>query len=302
MKFQQFLATLALLSSTAVIASVVPKADSDDPHDQVDWEQHQFQAPTEDDARGPCPGLNTLANHGFLPRNGKNITIPVVLKAGLGKSDAMEFFPSTPTDNLSPLEGFNVHRELLLTAAKAGVMASDLDDQFSLTDIGLHGNIEHDASVSRVDHALGNNLVFNETIFTTLANSNPGVDYYNATSAGQVQKARLEQSKADNPKFRNTIKEFQIRNRESALYLSVMGDPTTGMAPKEYVNIFFREERMPLEEGWRISKVPIDHNTDGPTFQAISKASEWEATPDQCPWVTLAQGAPEDPINDGSIL
>ena len=25
-------------------------------------------------ARGPCPMMNTLANHGFLPRNGLNIT------------------------------------------------------------------------------------------------------------------------------------------------------------------------------------------------------------------------------------
>ena len=32
--------------------------------------------------RSPCPGLNTLANHGFIPHDGKNMTIPVLL-AGL---------------------------------------------------------------------------------------------------------------------------------------------------------------------------------------------------------------------------
>lgn len=31
---------------------------------------HQFIAPTSSDERGPCPGLNAAANHGFLPRNG----------------------------------------------------------------------------------------------------------------------------------------------------------------------------------------------------------------------------------------
>lgn len=31
---------------------------------------HQFIAPTSTDERGPCPGLNAAANHGFLPRNG----------------------------------------------------------------------------------------------------------------------------------------------------------------------------------------------------------------------------------------
>lgn len=30
----------------------------------------EFQAPGPNDSRGPCPGLNLLANHGYLPRNG----------------------------------------------------------------------------------------------------------------------------------------------------------------------------------------------------------------------------------------
>jgi hypothetical protein len=36
--------------------------------------------------RSPCPGLNSLANHGFLPRSGKNISIPVLVKGCLGAS------------------------------------------------------------------------------------------------------------------------------------------------------------------------------------------------------------------------
>ncbi|KAK1960842.1 hypothetical protein LY78DRAFT_590001 [Colletotrichum sublineola] len=31
---------------------------------------YEFQAPGPGDSRGPCPGLNLLANHGYLPRNG----------------------------------------------------------------------------------------------------------------------------------------------------------------------------------------------------------------------------------------
>lgn len=33
----------------------------------------KYQAPGPSDSRGPCPGLNTLANHGLINRNGKNI-------------------------------------------------------------------------------------------------------------------------------------------------------------------------------------------------------------------------------------
>lgn len=31
---------------------------------------HQFQAPGPTDVRGNCPTLNTLANHGYLSRDG----------------------------------------------------------------------------------------------------------------------------------------------------------------------------------------------------------------------------------------
>ncbi|KAF2767032.1 Cloroperoxidase [Teratosphaeria nubilosa] len=32
--------------------------------------EHAFQAPGAGDQRGPCPGLNALANHGYIPRHG----------------------------------------------------------------------------------------------------------------------------------------------------------------------------------------------------------------------------------------
>jgi len=32
--------------------------------------EHEWRAPGPDDQRGPCPGLNAAANHGYLPRDG----------------------------------------------------------------------------------------------------------------------------------------------------------------------------------------------------------------------------------------
>ena len=84
-----------------------------------------------------------------------------------------------------------------------------------------------------MDWALGNNAIFNETIFTTLANANPGVDYYNTTSAGEVQRLRLLDSQATNSQLINTQRQFLIRSGESAFYLSVMGNILTGVAPKK---------------------------------------------------------------------
>ncbi|KAJ7579512.1 Chloroperoxidase [Mycena floridula] len=244
---------------------------------------HVWIAPTSTDLRSPCPALNTLANHGFLPRDGRGLTVESVLQAGL--------------------DGFNIQEDVLFLAAKLGMASSTAFDTFTLDDIKLyeaslsthvsvygfdsHNNIEHDASLSRGDFALGDNLHFNETIYQALANSNPGVDYFNTTSAGQVQKQRLEESQATNPQLINTSKEFGLRSGQSALYLSIMGNPLTGVAPKEFVNIFFREERMPIEEGWTRPNISITRNIIGPISVAIAQASDWSPNPNQTPSLAL---------------
>ncbi|KAI3607054.1 hypothetical protein WG66_007876 [Moniliophthora roreri] len=211
-----------------------------------------------------------------------NITIPVVLQGSF--------------------DGFNIPTKELLFAAEASVFTSDLLDQFSLNDIKLHGNIEHDASLSCVDHGLGDNAIFNSSIYATLASSNPGVDYYNATSAGQVQKERLAHSLANNPNVTNTIKEILIRTRESMFYLYGMeGEAGTGKVPKKLVDIFFREERLPLEEGWKRPGPFLDENID-PILAEIFRASEWTPIEGQCPWFTLAPGGTTNPVRDGTIL
>lgn len=100
-----------------------------------------------------------------------------------------------------------------------------------------HDNIEHDVSLSRGDYldGEGDNFSFNATIYNaTLAASNPGVDYYNGTSAGWVQKERMRVAQAENPDVKNTDKEFQIRIQESAFYIITMGDLISQQAPKEY--------------------------------------------------------------------
>jgi len=96
-----------------------------------------------------------------------------------------------------------------------------------------HGNIEHDASLSREDFDVGDHIRFNETTFSILLNSNPGSDVYNTTSAGQVLHTRLADTLSRNPNVTNTILQFAIWKGESAFYLSVMGDPIKGKAPKK---------------------------------------------------------------------
>ncbi|KAJ7840845.1 Cloroperoxidase [Mycena olivaceomarginata] len=225
----------------------------------VDTDDHRWIAPGATDVRSPCPGLNTLANHGYLPRNGKDISIPMILDAAK--------------------EGFNFAPDTVLAAAKFGLLSSSTaTTTLNLDALKLHGLIESDASISRGDFALGDNLHFNETIFSTLANASSGVDYYNTTSAGQVQQERLAISLATNPNVTNTPKEIKLRSDASAQYLMLMGNPSTGVAPKTFVQIFFREERLPIAEGWKRSNVTINGTTMGVLSAAIRAASNWTAT------------------------
>ncbi|KAJ7901661.1 Peroxidase, family 2-domain-containing protein [Mycena leptocephala] len=199
---------------------------------EVPLREHQWHAPRVTDVRSPCPGLNTLANHGYLPRDGKHITAPMMLKAASGTSI----------------------KEMMLSG-KVRPSGEQRSTTLNLDDLRLHNLIEHDASLSRQDFAVGDNLHFNETIFTTLANSNPGVMH-----------ARLADSLANTPNVTNSPKSLGIRGIESAFYLSAMGDPVTGVAPKKFVKIFFREERLPVAEGWKRSKTQT-------TFETVEKLS-----------------------------
>ncbi|THU83442.1 Cloroperoxidase [Dendrothele bispora CBS 962.96] len=252
-----FLGTIALLSAVANTAPVA---------DEIDWDAHQWMAPGPDDFRSPCPGLNALANHGFLPRDGRGLNASVVLDAAL--------------------TGYNVQPEVLSLAVKLALLTSNDPSTFTLDDIKLHNTIESDASLSREDFAIGDNVHFNETIFSTLANSNPGFDFYDTTSAGQVQQIRLADSEARNPNITNTQKEIFFRSGASALYLGVMGDPETGKAPKEFVQVLFREERLPIAEGWHRSETPINSANQLSLTQLIIAASNWTSS-GGCPVFTL---------------
>ncbi|KAJ7237416.1 Cloroperoxidase [Mycena rebaudengoi] len=243
---------VALFAAFATTALAFP------PDSESTQDDHKWIPPKATDVRSPCPGLNTLANHGFLPRSGKKITIPMML-------DAAD-------------KGFNMAAETILAASKFGMLCGNDVLTLDLDALNLHNLIEHDASLTRGDAALGPNLRFNETIFKTLAEANPGVDYYNATSAGQVQQKRLAISLATNPNITNTHKEAFIRSRESAFYLSIMGDPLTGVAPKKYVQTFFREERLPIAEGWKRPKHQITIATLVPIEDLVQKVSNWTPT------------------------
>ena len=61
-----------ILASSVVRGNVLPD-DTDNTAPQA-FPHHPYIPSSDPKARGACPALNTLANHGFIARNGRNVT------------------------------------------------------------------------------------------------------------------------------------------------------------------------------------------------------------------------------------
>jgi len=193
---------------------------------------HDFKPAGPKDVRSPCPMLNSLANHGFFPRNGKNISIDQVVS---GIDEAL---------NLSPLSSRPVV-ELALTTSTTGNPST-----LNLNDLNKHGVIEHDGSLSRNDFYFGDNHSFNPSIFKTVSKFFTK-NVISIETAAKARRARITAAGLVNPVYNFTAREDQFSQFETALYLAVYGTGTEGNARTDWVNIMFCEERIPYKEGFK---------------------------------------------------
>jgi len=183
----------------------------------------QWHPPSTDDIRGPCPGLNSLANHGFISRNGKGVTVPMVIKA--------------------QHEVYNISTELATIVALGGLMTSNdpFSGAFDLDDLSKHNMIEHDASLSRADINLGgDDHTFRQDIFNTV------LAFFTGPNVTIPAAALARYNRVLTEKYRDSYFYYgpdQQRSAylETALYILTMVNPKTGATPVEFVRIFFGE-------------------------------------------------------------
>lgn len=97
----------------------------------------------------------------------------------------------------------------------------------------------HDASLSRQDKFFGEWTDFNQTIFNEVLAFYEGMDIATIPVTAAAKYARVQDTQKNNPQALYGPREFLLSYGEAALYLSVLGNPTTGDAPVDYVKIFF---------------------------------------------------------------
>ncbi|KAL2813635.1 Cloroperoxidase [Aspergillus cavernicola] len=203
------------------------------------WTPKEWIAPGSEDSRGPCPGLNTLANHGYLPRNGKDITLDIL-------KDAM-------------LEGFNIANSDALILFFPAISTSPeypFTDRFDLANLGRHGILEHDISLSRSDAYFADPNPFNERVWAETASyfTTPMITVEQVAAA---RMGRLATSQETNPEHSLSALADGFSWGECASFFEIMADGTTGTVKKEYIEYWFRNERMPTEIGWQRRNVTM---------------------------------------------
>jgi hypothetical protein len=104
------------------------------------------------DARSPCPMLNLLANHGFLPRDGRHIS-----KAQLYDALVLVGAPPTITYGFLTTVVYHMYHRVAPDAPfwTNFVAAPTID----LDMLAIHNLIEHDVSLTRLDSALDDTAI-----------------------------------------------------------------------------------------------------------------------------------------------
>jgi hypothetical protein len=120
---------------------------------------------------------------------------------------------------------------------------------------------------SRVDYYFGNPQPFNKKIFDQ-TRSYWTADIINVTMAANARYARVTTSNKTNPTFGLSDLGSEFGYGESAAYIGIIGDKTSGTVPKKFVEYLFRKvpsssvvepptyvlftehERLPFELGW----------------------------------------------------
>ncbi|KAL7919092.1 Cloroperoxidase [Trichoderma austrokoningii] len=187
---------------------------------------YDWQPPGPDDSRGPCPALNSLANHGFLPHSGKDITAIDLIRGAF--------------------EGLGLSPEFSIVAGVAELLKSYTLASFDLHELSNHGFIDHDCSLSRPDIGDGDNNDFNETIWSVPLQVLKNYSIITPQAIGAARTARDLFDMAHNPAQDCGARSIAFGAFENGLLISSLG----GSPKLEWVRSVIEHERLPTNLGF----------------------------------------------------
>lgn len=211
---------LALILPYRPVGRVIPKGQ---PGYAGLWPE--YQPPAKEDSRSPCPGINALANHGILPRNGRGITY---------KQFSVAF---THAYNMAPT--------LAEQLTSSAYMVDQGRGYIDLHDLNALNVIQHDASFTRPDIAFCPDQGYPDPALVDhfLGRSTDGKKM-SIEDMVYFSGLRRAECKASNGEFSLTYSFFHkfFGSGNAALMYSIFGGDVKDLT------IWLKEERFP--DGW----------------------------------------------------
>lgn len=202
-------------------------------------EDHEFIAPTSNSVRSPCPGMNVLANHGYIHRDGKAVDLFGELAQGL--------------EDMFGLAA-DAHSTAFLQRMLVGGLAVTQKGNRTLVNLDAFSNHVRDASLVKHDAYVEDpQKLFSKTVFQSWIDSCEG----ESCTMGDVvdaMVARMEETCADNPNpFANprVLSSFAISKAADVFfYTTLQADPTEDYSLGSTINatelrVFVEENRLP---------------------------------------------------------
>lgn len=204
--------------------------DADHSYFRPDTEVSGFPKNNKKYHRSPCPAMNSLANHGYLPRDGKNITQGMIKQA--------------------LIEVFNIDDGIAQTLVNA------LPETITLADLGVHNFIEHDASLVHDDLFFGQDpALVNSSLVNELLARATKDGFLTKRVIAHWRHDREAQCAKTNPQYDFGLKRQAGAYGEAALLVLAMGNYGREAISVAHAKSFLLEERIP--DDFESSKVAI---------------------------------------------
>ncbi|KAJ7917727.1 Chloroperoxidase [Mycena leptocephala] len=243
---------------------VLPPRQTDTGTKRIPDADHPFIAPGPNDLRGPCPAMNTLANHGYISRNGITSFEEIIL----GTAEAFNL-DRDMSSNMAAINMLTRGNPFVNKISIGGVSAlvPPLPGQIDGPEtqgIAKHGRVEGDGSMTRSDVHIGDNRNFNQTLWNMdlglLAKfGDDGPDgpatVFNLQTLIEMGRQILESDQALDPEFAIPIRRLGLVFGAESLIQSVFANGTTKQATKGIITSFFMNQTFP--ENWFRAAVPV---------------------------------------------
>lgn len=207
-------------------------------------EDHPWQPPPPGAKRGPCPGLNTLANHGYLPRSG--LVNPIELMVGTFRG--LNISPDTSA--ILAVISFITMGDLLR-------MTLSIGDRYGFgAGLNMHGILEGDASVTRNDHFFGNSWDAQPELVCQFINETNqyGKGNVDIWSLAHSRYRAWDNSRHNNPQFNFNPWRMLVAYAESGFVHEALRGSSTRFTTC-MIKSWFIHERFP--KGWSKRLIPI---------------------------------------------